>query len=198
MRLFTVLLSLLFPPRETERVVDETTKETFLTTYKPTLYGAITALLPYRDDIVRAVILEAKFHRNKKAIALLGEVLAKHLASNENLVLVPIPLGAKRRRERGYNQVEAVCETALPHLKNSVRLSTDILVRVRETAPQTKLSREARKENMNGAFVAHGIDPELSYVLIDDVLTTGATLGAGMDALLASGAKKVSVVALAH
>lgn len=198
MRLFTVLLSLLFPPRETERVVDETTKETFLTKYKPALYGAISALLPYRDDIVRAVILEAKFHKNEKAIALLGEVLAKYLASNENLVLVPIPLGAKRRRERGYNQVEAVCQTALPYLKNSVRLSTDILVRVRETAPQTKLSREARKENMNGAFVAHGIDPGLSYVLIDDVLTTGATLGAGMDALLASGAKKVSVVALAH
>ena len=196
-------LQFLFPLSKTAEVVEALTDIQFGRLMNPrvTKSGCV-ALLPYRHSIVRAVIIEAKFHKNAKAFSLLGQVLKDYLealneethqlAPHESYVLVPIPLGEKRQKEREYNQVEEVLK--------SVALSYDstLLKRVRETAPQTSLSKKQRTQNLQDAFcLEQALRHDLTYIIIDDVVTTGATLASARDTLAAARAQ-VQTLALAY
>jgi ComF family protein len=109
--------------------------------------------------------------------------------------LIPVPLGARRFRERGYNQSECIAAPLGRLIGAPVR--TDLLRRTRETRTQTALTPEARRANLAGAFTcadARG----LAAVLVDDVFTTGATLAAAAAALAAAGAASVDAVTFAR
>ena len=109
--------------------------------------------------------------------------------------LIPIPLGRRRRRERGYNQSERIAAAIGRRCGHEVRL--DLLQRVRETRTQTALTPEARHANVAGAFEAAEARG-LELVLVDDVFTTGATLAAAGAALMAAGARRVEAVTFAR
>lgn len=112
--------------------------------------------------------------------------------------LIPVPLHSLRLRERGFNQSEWL---ARAFAKESGASCQNLLVRQRDTGTQTALSRQERLKNMRGAFALRRgaqIGPEQRYVLIDDVITTGATLNACADALVRAGAHSPSVLTLAH
>jgi ComF family protein len=110
-------------------------------------------------------------------------------------VLVPIPLGSARRRERGYNQ-SAELAGALGRLV-SLPVREDLLQRTRDTARQTGLAPDARRANLDGAFVGRAWGSRRP-VLVDDVFTTGATLVSAAKALLAAGVHEVSAVTFAR
>lgn len=199
------LLDFLFPPRTDEAVVRAVTHDAFLELLTPrpvVLAGTeITTLLPFSNPSVRSAIHEAKYHGSEKAFGFLAAALGEYLREYDRLggalLLVPIPLGQTRMRERGFNQTEEVVKRAAKEL--ALEMDSAILERVRETRSQTELSREERRENMRGAFSAtHPIDPSRSYILIDDVATTGATLLAAHEALVTAGAKDIQLLALAH
>ena len=109
--------------------------------------------------------------------------------------LVPVPLGARRARERGFNQSERVA-TALGRLTGAP-VRCDILRRVRETRTQTALTPEARQANLAEAFSCEGAE-DVAAVLVDDVFTTGATLVSAGAALAAAGARSVDGVTFAR
>jgi ComF family protein len=109
--------------------------------------------------------------------------------------LIPIPLGARREAERGYNQSERLA-TPLAALVGGT-VNTDLLRRARDTRTQTALTPEARQVNVAGAFAATG-RPPASVVLVDDVFTTGATLCAAAAALREAGAERVEAVTFAR
>ncbi|MDX1663805.1 MAG: ComF family protein [Candidatus Promineifilaceae bacterium] len=112
-------------------------------------------------------------------------------------VLVPVPLHAARKRERGYNQSELLAH----HLSRQLGLpcTPQLIRRVRFTRPQVGLTRSERVENVRDAFRADRRGVRNSVVLlVDDVYTTGATLGAAAEALLGAGATSVLGYCLAR
>ena len=112
-------------------------------------------------------------------------------------LLAPVPIHAVRRRERGYNQAEEIAKEASRYLRLPVLANA--LSRARATVSQTKLNREQRAHNLEKAFVC--ADPAAvrgkRILLVDDVFTTGATVGRCAELLLEAGALCVGVLALA-
>ena len=110
-------------------------------------------------------------------------------------ILVPVPLHEKKLRERGYNQSELLC-IALSK-RWSIPFSTSLLVRLKNTPSQTTLTDSQRKANMKKAFSAKSC-VGLTIGLVDDVITSGATMMACAEALKAAGAVKVYAIAVAN
>jgi len=132
-----------------------------------------------------------------------GYKIGKLIEATDNLpkadALLPVPLHPLKKRERGYNQSELICQgieevTGIP-------VRTDLLRRTKYTVSQTQLSFEERKENVGDAFEINekrreGITGK-SFILVDDVITTGSTINACARELSNAGAKEIHAGAIA-
>ena len=202
-------LDFLFPPRVDEITLRDISIDDFLAHMRvrllPETRPETIGLLPFTDAQVRAAIHEAKYHGSAHAFELLSATLTEYLRDADDglhkPIIVPIPLGSKRLKERGFNQVEEVACRALRSLGEEwgCALDTTLLERTRETASQVSLPREKREENMRGAFRAtRRADPARTYIVIDDVITTGATLQSAIGALKEAGVAHIIPLALTH
>ncbi|MDP1690197.1 MAG: hypothetical protein Q8L52_03285 [bacterium] len=198
---------LLFPPRVDEALLRDVSVDEFISLIVPRVVPETrpetVVLLPFNEPRVRAALHEAKYHGSEHAFTYLGTVLAEYLRDADDgfrkPIIVPVPLGKARRKERGFNQVEEITSRALRSLDDSISLDINLLERVKETQSQISLERRRREENMRGAFRAtRRADPAHTYIIIDDVITTGATLGAAIAALSEAGAEHIIPLALAH
>jgi ComF family protein len=202
--MFSRFVDLFFPPRTSELLVRSIGREGLTPYIEPRICEIgprnVVTLLPYDMPAVRACVLEAKFHGSESAAKMLGNVLASYLREEcgdldryeqRAYVLVPVPLSKERVKERGYNQVEMIARHADTHI------DTKLLIRLRDTLPQTTLDGTARRQNMRGAFGAARIpDPSLTYFVLDDVVTTGSTIGEAVRTLYDAGARNVQALAL--
>ena len=113
-------------------------------------------------------------------------------------LLIPVPLHARRLRERGFNQ--ALLLAAEISQKTGIPCEKRLLLKSKPTVPQIHLSGREREKEIKGAFrVAHEDRIQKKVILlIDDVFTTGATVNECSKVLLASGAQRVDVLTLAH
>ena len=111
---------------------------------------------------------------------------------------MPVPLHPRRRAERGYNQSELLARALAPRL--ALGVAAGALVRRKDTAPQTGLSAAARRQNVSGAFAVRrrALVVDRAVILVDDVLTTGATARACALALRAAGAREVRLLTVAR
>lgn len=150
------------------------------------------------DDPVQEALHRLKYRRDIG----LGDSLASQMIDFvrglgwQIDMIVPIPLGIKRQKERGYNQVALVARPLAIAL--GLEYAPQVLTRRRETRSQVGLSKDARRENVHGVFEA-GVHVNGKTVLVmDDVATTGSTLSAGAEALFSSGAKDVYALTVAR
>lgn len=156
----------------------------------PPLTG-ITSTAPHMG-VIREAVQGLKYENAHSVAIPLGERLTLHLAAQNWTVdiLVPVPLHTSRLAERGYNQSQLLGEQVAKHM--AIPCSPAALHRERHTQSQVTMSAAARLTNVQNAFSA---DPNLVknrvILVIDDVYTTGATLSACAEALLASGAVAV-------
>jgi ComF family protein len=153
------------------------------------------ALFGYGFPVDR-LIQQLKYREHLALAPLLGALLAQHLRNELPDIWLPMPLHAKRLKERGFNQaVEIARELAAI---TGVPMQTGWAIRERDTPPQAGLKREARKKNLRGAFKCHHKIARLHVGIIDDVMTTGSTLDALAETLKQAGAKEVSCFVVAR
>jgi ComF family protein len=154
--------------------------------------ASAAACFEYGAAIAEAIV-RLKYDRREDIGRVLAAMLVPHVRPGFDLV-VPIPLSRRRLVERGFNQAEILCR-AIP-LPKDVRA----LIRTTDGPPQALSSREQRARNVRGAFRARssGSVSRKRVLLVDDVITTGATARAAASALLAAGASTVSLLALAR
>jgi ComF family protein len=147
------------------------------------------------DESARLAVHRLKYEGWWRVAESLAEAMRGLEPLTGRVSLIPVPLGARRVRERGYNQSERIATELARRIGAPVR--TDLLRRTRETGTQTALTPEARRANLAGAFTAGNVRG-LEVVLVDDVFTTGATLGSAAEALAAAGAASVDGVTFAR
>ncbi len=163
---------------------------------RPPAYERCVPALRYAFPVDR--LIQALKYRQQLALApLLAELLgeATQLAPRPDL-LVPLPLHPERARERGFNQTTEIARPLARAL--GLPLDTACLARSRNTAPQASLPLTARQGNVKGAFSCAGALAGKHVALLDDVMTSGATLSEAASALKRAGAAEVSLWVVAR
>jgi len=158
-------------------------------TEPPPLHAVHAACL-YAPPLDR-LLPRFKFHEDLAAGRLLAQLMADAFADLPRPeALVPIPLHPTRLRRRGYDQALELAKPLARALR--VPLRDDLLQRVRATAAQSERDAAARRRNVRGAFaVVPGVVLPRHIALVDDVMTTGATLHAAARALRRAGVERV-------
>ena len=152
---------------------------------EPPHYDATTAVLAYEfpaDTLVHAL----KFRGELALAGLLGGLLLRQITGPEVDCVVPVPLSAERLRQRGYNHAAEIAR----HVA-ATKLDLALCVRSRDTPPQMELPFAERRKNVRGAFHCTRALAGQSIALVDDVMTTGATLNEIAAVLKAAGAARV-------
>ena len=157
--------------------------------------------LGHYSGTLRDMILSLKYHRKLSVLP----YIVTFLAATENYLppqissaqlVVPVPLHTSREKERGFNQVELIFR---PWLTAKGLTWENALRRTKATCPQFELTASERRQNLRGVFAC--VEPMAisgqNILLVDDITTTGTTLGECAQALKFAGAKNVSALVLA-
>ncbi len=161
---------------------------------KPPVWGQMVAQWQYEFPLDTAMI-SAKYHH---AFAIYRWAAAQQdtWPFADEATLIPVPLADLRVQSRGYNQAQLIAVELAKRF--DLKVDADAVIRIRETDIQQRLNWTERRANVRGAFVATRSLAGQSVVLVDDVLTTGATLNALASALLDAGAARVDAFVLAR
>jgi len=149
----------------------------------------------------RSLVKALKYQGLKRVAEVMAELTLedlseKGIAFGRSAWVVPIPLSFWRQNERGFNQAEIFARALAKNLKLKIRPS--LLKRVKNTSSQTALSKEERSQNVHGAFAVTRRIRKKDILLVDDVLTTGATVREAARILKKKGAKQVWVLTFAR
>lgn len=171
----------------------------------------MAACFDYNNIAVRTLLWRFKYQGAREVAEICAPYLheeilslcAEHLTlfpQNTNITLVPVPLSQKREKTRGYNQAHTLAQALVAHAPHTYTVRTDILSRNRDTVSQTKMtSRTARARNVSGAFTLCTSTPLPEFVVVlDDVITSGATTKECAKLLKETGVPTVLRVAVAH
>jgi ComF family protein len=166
------------------------------------LTHAMAAYYFTKNSLLQHLMIQLKYRNNREAGYFLGRMMGIALANEPAFagvdLLVPLPLNPKKEFKRGYNQAALICEGI--NVVWNKPVIHDAVERTRFTETQTKQNRISRWQNMEGVFNA--TDPQLLHnkhiLLVDDVITTGATLEACGQAILAVEGTRLSIAAAAY
>lgn len=168
----------------------------------------IYAVFDYRDKTIKRLLWALKYKGGRTVAHIIAEKmydeLFEELGEHEvfenftNPLIIPIPLSKKRMRERGFNQAELIAKEF--SVCSQIDIDSHVLIKTKNTPPQTSLKKAARLKNLIGCFSIQNQDSirERNIILIDDITTTGATLREAQKTLIESGARKVIGFVIAH
>lgn len=143
----------------------------------------------------------AKFMRETVLEELSEKIEMDAVPAGEKVILIPIPMHEKRLQERGYNQAEILAEQMVIKEDKNFTLETDVLFKIKNTESQvTTKDKKSRSHNLKDAFEARNARKIRGkiVILVDDVITTGATMEECAKTLKKAGARKIYHLAAAH
>ena len=167
-----------------------------------TIEKAYALLFFRKQGVTKNLIHDLKYKGNEEVGVFFGNWIGEIVAKNKEFstvdFIVPVPIHAKKKKIRGYNQVTKFGECLSMHLK--VPLNEDILIRQSATKTQTLKSRFERFNDLESKFLARNtsIFKEKHILIIDDIITTGATLEACAKELLKTPGIKISILTMAY
>jgi ComF family protein len=149
---------------------------------------------------VQKIIHALKYKERKGVAVIVGRCMVEKMKENSHWngfdLIVPVPLHRVKFKKRGFNQSELIAQTVSE--QSQIPMRNDVLLRKYDTESQTRKSRWERWKNMEDKFACGDFSVEgLHILLIDDVITTGATAEACIQTLLDNKAKSVSVICIA-
>jgi ComF family protein len=155
-----------------------------------------------KDSLVQTLITQLKYHHNKKVGILFGKLMGEAIAVEEKFkqvdFIIPIPISASKMNSRGYNQSEVIAMGIQQVWNRSIM--QDVLIKKNWSNSQTKKDRKARLQQVPDLFFLQ--NPAFikgkHILLVDDVLTTGATLEAAIETLMAGSPASVSIAVAAY
>ncbi|MFN4147476.1 MAG: ComF family protein [Runella sp.] len=150
---------------------------------------------------VQQLLHHLKYRNRPEVGEVLGNIYGQELKATHSLLdldlLIPVPLHARKKKQRGYNQSEVLAKGLSQ--STGIAFSSEILIRAKDTDTQTRKTRIERFENVSGIFEV--VNPSLikgkKIGLVDDVLTTGSTLESAAGVLLQHGAAEIIIITLA-
>jgi ComF family protein len=151
------------------------------------------------EGAVVTLVAAAKFRGRLNVVRLLGRCLADRVREaglSRPEILLPVPLHASRLRTRGYNQALEIGRVVGKEL--DLPIDHSCCSRIQATPPQAGLEQKARRRNVRGAFVVEGPLPWTHIAILDDVVTTGSTVGELSRVLRKAGATRIQVWSVAR
>ena len=200
-KLLNYILDFIFPPKPEEIRIRNLPID-WLSENSPksetTEFPFIESLFSYKDSLIRELIWQIKYKKNKHAVECASYSLLQKL--DTPAILIPIPISKKRRKERGYNQCELLVDAIIRQdIRNILTKNFSFLIRIKDIEKQTFKNRNERLENTRGIFEIVGeIDTNKNIVIVDDVSTTGSTLLEAREILLKAGYTHVRCLTIAH
>jgi ComF family protein len=141
-------------------------------------YYRSLSLLNY-DKLTAKLIYQLKYGNNFATIKVLSHLFSQHLKQQYTEALpqliIPVPLHWRRLHKRGYNQAQLIAKTISKQL--NIKITNHSCRRIRATPAQQNLNRMQRKNNIRGAFTSKPLKGVFHVAIIDDVITTGETIG---------------------
>lgn len=183
--IFYRLLDIVIPPHSSVLQLRTETQETFVRFFSPRVVNNCFVLSEYKEPTIRLAINANKFHNDYHSAKLLASLFNKWLISlpDKPTILVPIPLSKEREKDRGYNQVARILDRLIVSENTKIK---NILTRYINTSPQTQKDRKHRLAEMNNVFRYRPQNLKLNdyrIILVDDVITTGATISSAYKVL---------------
>lgn len=151
------------------------------------------------EEPIRSLITDLKFNGKLKYAKLFGELLSQKIIQNGApfpSLIIPVPLHSKRLKERGFNQTIEIGKIIGKNLK--IPLDNESLIRIKNTQAQSDLKSEARQANVKNAFALNKKIAAHHVAILDDVLTTGATLRSVCETLKNNGVNKITIWCVAR
>lgn len=204
----TLCADIIFPESEIAHKVRTLTKETIDTfTQSERTLPHTWSMWSYKDPLVKEAIWQIKYYENENLVHLLSHTCAQyletHIPQNTPVLIIPVPLSKKRLAERGFNQADHIAHTIYTHLQKTFPLlmyDNTLVEKTVHTESQTKKNKYDRRINLQGSFTItpHTYPLHTHILLIDDVITTGATTDEITHVLKTAGFSRVYRFTLAH
>jgi competence protein ComFC len=169
-----------------------------------------SAIFAYKDLLVTQLIWNIKYKKDRHSIDIAGYALYQKICSiNSNILIVPIPITKRRRRERGFNQCELLAKAIKSFDKtNQIIIENNLLIRPTHKSRQTLKSRQERideaknifavNESMTTSFRDKIKNTPHQIIVIDDVITTGSTIAEAIRCLEKVGFTNIIGLSVAH
>ena len=145
---------------------------------------------------LRKLLHEYKYNNKRAFCKVLAQIVSNNIDNTgRNYVIVPLPPSSKHRRQRGYDHILNIVR----HLSKMTNCEYEMVLRRKTNFRQVGADRQTRFIQAENAFISrYPLSPDRTYVIFDDVITTGATITSAVRALRSGGARKIQILAITH